>query len=406
MQRVRMRGIQGVGVLLCGLALACCADDGTGAAPGYDVVVSDPAWIVPSDALPDRSDARTFNDELSLVASGDRLYFAWRAAPSPFATADARLQVISSPDLGVTWDYETTFHAGADLRAPLLYEAQGTVFVSFVGAGTDPLDYEPQAAWRSHREGPEDWSYPQRWGEPGEVPWAVARRAGRLHLTSYLGVNPMGGVPGEVDVRLHTSRDGETWWPASKKGAVVHHGGASEAAIEFGPEGDLWALLRNEEGDDTGFGSLLCRAPTDRPAAWDCPGVSDPERYDAPRMFRHDDEIYLVARRDLDGPYAQADPEATFAEQQLTNVLAYQARPKRTAVFHVDREARALVHLLDLPSAGDTGFPSVVQLDEHTFVVANYTSPLESSELSWIDGQMSEDGTQIYLVTLTFVPAS
>lgn len=405
MQRVIARGIQGIGALLCGLAFACCADDGSGAAPGYDVVVSEPTWIVPSDALPDRSDARTFNDDLSLLTFGGRLFLVWRAAPSPFASTEARLQVISSPDHGVTWDYETTFHAGADLRHPLLYEAQGTLLLSFLGAGTDPLDFEPQTAWRSFREGPEDWSYPRPWGEPGEVPWAVARRAGRLHLTSYAGANPLGGVPGEVAVRLSTSRDGETWFAGSKKGAVVHHGGATEAAVEFSPEGDLWALLRNDEGDDTGFGSLLCTAPADRPAAWDCPDVSDPDRYDTPRMFRHEDEIYMVARRDLDGPYAQADPAATFAEQQLTNVLAYSSRPKRTALFHIDRDARQVVHLVDLPSAGHTGSPSVVPMDEHTFLVGYYTSSPDDGDLSWADGQMSEDGTQVAFVTLTFVPA-
>ncbi len=398
------RGTRAVGLLLAGLLLAGCGDEGSWAGMQYDAVVSDPLWVAPSDALPDRADARTYNDEMSMALLGDRLFLVWRASPTPFATTDARLQVISSPDQGVTWEYETTVHAGADLRAPLLYEAQGTLMLSFAKAGTDPLDFEPQAAYRIVREGPGDWTYPRQLGGDGEVPWAMARRAGRLHLTSYRGVNPLGGVPGEVDVRLYTSRDGETWFSGSKKGAVVHHGGATEAAIEFGPEGDLWALLRNEEGDDTGFGSLLCSAPVDRPAAWDCPDVSDPERYDAPRMFRHGDEIYMLARRDVDGPYAEADPEATFAEQQLTNVLAFQSRPKRTALFWIDREAREVVHVTDLPSAGDTGSPSVVQLSENSFLVGYYTSPPEDPDVSWVDAQMSGDGTAVGLVTLTFVP--
>jgi len=403
MNPLAVRGLQAAGLVLAGM-LASCAEDTPESDLSYDIVVSDPLWVVPSDALPSAAPAQAANNNLSIFLFEDRLFLAWRTAPSHFASAETRMHVISSPDLGQTWDYETTFHAGTDLREPLLYEAQGILYLTFFEAGTDPLAFEPNNPWRSSRNGPGDWAYPQQWGAEGEVPWEVVQHAGKFYLTSYLGPHYEIGEPGDLDVRFRWSSDGVSWLPVGKTGPVVYHGGGSEAAFEFGPAGDLWAALRNEDGDDTGFGTLLCHAPADHLERWNCPDVSDPERYDSPRMFRHEDEIYMVARRDIDGPYDQSDPETTFAEQQLTNLLSYSGRAKRTAVYRIDRDAGQVVHLMDLPSAGDTSFPSIQQLGDHTFLVGNYTSPLDDPDISWIDGQVAEDGTQIYLLTLTFVP--
>jgi len=62
------------------------------------------------------------------------------------------------------------------------------------------------------------------------------------------------------------------------------------------------------------------------------------------------------------------------------------------------------VHLVDLPGTGDTAFPSVWRIGAHEFLVANYTSPLPDPNVTWIQGQLSSRGTQIYLLEITFVP--
>ena len=62
------------------------------------------------------------------------------------------------------------------------------------------------------------------------------------------------------------------------------------------------------------------------------------------------------------------------------------------------------MHVVDLPGAGDTAFPSVRRTGPNTFLVANYTSPLADPDRPWIVGQTSTEGTQIYLLTLTFTP--
>jgi hypothetical protein len=56
--------------------------------------------------------------------------------------------------------------------------------------------------------------------------------------------------------------------------------------------------------------------------------------------------------------------------------------------------------LMDLPGDGDTAFPSIIRLGPHKFLVANYTSPLDHPDWSWIHGQVSDEGTQMYPSTI------
>jgi hypothetical protein len=132
--------------------------------------------------------------------------------------------------------------------------------------------------------------------------------------------------------------------------------------------------------------------------------VTDPDRYDSPEMFRHGDDLYLVARRDVGGPYDARDDDLTLAERRGRYLVAYSLRPKRTALYKIDKAQRKVVHVMDLPGAGDTAFPSVRQTGPDTYLLANYTSPLDNPDISWLSGQTSPRGTQIYLLTLTFVP--
>ena len=172
----------------------------------------------------------------------------------------------------------------------------------------------------------------------------------------------------------------------------VYEGGVSEVAFEFDTEGGLWAVTRNEDGDQTGYGSHVCYAPPNALSDWECSPESDPNRYDSPEMFRHGDEIYLLARRDIGGPFGSDG-----------SIVTYSMRPKGSALYRINKDARHVEHVLDLPGCGDNAFPSVQRLGPHRFLVANYTNPLDEPDLSWIDGQTHPDGTQIYLLTIEFV---
>ncbi len=87
-----------------------------------------------------------------------------------------------------------------------------------------------------------------------------------------------------------------------------------------------------------------------------------------------------------------------------SDLIAQRVRALPWWVSTLLSEARAVEWLLDLPSAGDTAFPSVARAGAHRFLIANYSSPLEDPQRTWISGQLAEDGTQVSLFRLDFLP--
>lgn len=358
---------------------------------GWDVpagtwtpTVSAPEFLIPSDALPIPTSVS--NNNVSVLVAGDTTFLAWRTAPTHFASADAELHVIASRD-GGPWEHEHTIAVGADVREPSLVSFEGTLSLSFFELGTNPGAFEPKRVWRSERCRAGEWTDAVIEDAP-RVPWDVKVRGGELLRTSYTGDHYQ---PDPVlEVHFERSPDGgTTWTPVGDE--PVYTGGNSEVAFELDADGALWAVTRNEDGDDTGQGSMVCTAPADATGVWDCPAVSDPQRYDSPELFRHGEDLYLVARRDIGGAFGEDE-----------GLLPYSARPKTTALYRLDRDERRVVHLFDLPGAGDTAFPAVWRTGPHTWRLANYTSPLDEPDISWFQGQTSPRGTQIYLATIEF----
>ena len=366
------------------------ADYPAAGAVDWQVSATEPRFVVPSTGLPDELDLMPSNNNVDIAFHDDRLFLAWRNAPTHFASEETRMVVVSSTDEGATWESETEVALGTDVREPRLVSFQGELQLIYFEAGSELFTFEPRRIWRTFRQGPGVWSEPEVMVDGPEVPWDIKVRDGRVWMTSYEGEHYGEPGSGAIDVYFKVSDDGRAW-KSVDDATHVYRGGASEAAFEFTATGDLWAVTRNEDGDATGFGSHLCSATADSLSVWDCGDVSDPERYDSPEMFRHDDDIYLLARRDIGGPFG---PEGSLTD--------YSLRPKTTALYLVDPTTRSVVHLQDLPGAGDNAFPAVQRTSEHRFLVANYTSPLEPPDLSWIDGQMSDLGTQIYLLDLVF----
>ena len=369
----------------------------------YRLEVSAPSWLVPSPGLPaDALRARAANNNLDVELYDGRRFLAWRTADDHWASAAAQLHVVSSEDEGVSWQFEHTFALGADLREPRFIAVGGRLFLYYFEGGTNFAAFEPRRIWRTERLGEGEWSTPEVHSERGEVLWDVKVRDGVAWMGSYVGNHYQSGAS-DIDVFLKRSDDGVSWTDLDPARPALYTGGVSEIAFEWDEAGGLWIITRNEDGDDSGFGSQLCYAPPEAQAAWECPARCDPERYDSPKMIRHGRDLYVIARRDVGGPY-DSGSTAPFEEARRQYQLDYWGRPKRTTIYRVDREARRLVALVDLPSTGDTAYPAVRRLDAHRFWVANYTSPLADPDRSWIEGQSSPEGTQIYAVTLTFVP--
>jgi hypothetical protein len=357
----------------------------------YTVTASEPVWVIPSGVVPAEVIVQPSNNNVDIVTHDDALYLAWRTGPTHFADAEVQMPVMRSDDGGMSWVLETVVDLDSDLREPRLVSFNGVLQLIFFEAGVFAFTFDPQHVWRTVRGADGGWSEPEILFEAAEVPWDIKVRRDAVWMTSYIGEH-YGGEGAVMDVLFRRSDDGMSW--SMVEGAPhVYRGGVSEAAIEFDRDGGLWVVTRNEDGDASGFGSHVCYAAPGALSVWECPPESDPERYDSPELFRHEDDIYMVARRDVGGPYG---PEG--------DILAYSDRAKASALYRIDRDARAVVHMMDLPGAGDTAFGAIQQLDDHRFLLANYTSPLDQPEITWFEGQISDLGTQIYLLTLTFTP--
>ena len=109
--------------------------------------------------------------------------------------------------------------------------------------------------------------------------------------------------------------------------------------------------IRNEAGDDTGFGSKICHADADNLSDWRC--HADPRKFDSPHVFRHGSEVYLLARRNVtsDGVYDRGGPLRMLSA--IRNELSYITSAKRCALWRVVPSGR-VAFVRDLPSRGDT----------------------------------------------------
>jgi hypothetical protein len=204
---------------------------------------------------------------------------------------------------------------------------------------------------------------------------------------------PEGDLP-QIEVHWLGSDDGLQWSGWAAEDPVIWRGGGSEADLAFAPDGAAVAVIRNEAGDAEGFGSLICRAEPGSLDQWSC--AHDPRRYDSPLVFAHAGRIWLVARRNLtvDGAYDLGMDELDHRQQWLTYQAEYWGQPKRCSLWEVDPELLEVSWVLDLPSRGDTCFPSIIEEADGGYTLYNYSSDPEGAELSWLEGQTGP--TQIY----------
>lgn len=383
---MRHRLLAVVGLLL----LAGCAPAGE---LGADPILGETVAVVPGASLPAEVIDQDSNNNLDIAWFDDRLFLAFRTAPNHFASADTVLYVLSTTDQ-VNWTYETSFAMDTDLREPRFLAWDGRLFLYFAVLGDDPLDFTPQGALGVERLGEGDWTEPVDVFEPGFIGWRARAIDGVPYVIGYTGGE---GIYDAATNPLHvywlTSTDGWTWTGVDPDQPVVLTGGVSETDWVFQDDGSVVAVGRNEAGDEDGFGSKICRASADALADWTC--NTDTRKYDSPLMFRHGEDIWLVARRNVTetGDY-DLGYDGTPGEQSAAYALDYWQQPKRCAMWRVDPDALTVSWVLDLPSRGDTCFASALQVSPWETEIYNYSSPVDGPDLSWLEGQLGQ--TLIY----------
>ncbi len=354
--------------------------------------------VVPGPGLPSGVECMASNNNLDLVRYDGRLFLAFRTAPSHFASSQTGLYILSSADGGETWEFEDEVRIGWDMREPRFLALPDKLMFYFFQAGKNPLAFTPKHVFAMERTKKGNWTKPRKVFQPGCVLWRAKHRRGRAYVTAYCGGAEMyEGGNMEIGIHFLTTTDGYNFEPVDFSRPVVHKGG-SETAFEFDKDGRIYLAIRNEGGDGKSWGSKVCTASPDDIANWQCKVT--PMKYDSPLMFRHNDDIYLIARRSLDGTYDKKERWMWDPAETLYYMARYWWTPKRTALYKLDKENLEMVPVLDFPSRGDTAFPGLVRLSDDEYLMYNYSSPPYGKERVWMTGQLT--GTQIYSTIIKF----
>jgi hypothetical protein len=364
-------------------------------------VVVDTRQIVPGEGLPAEVVLQAANNNLDVIEFEGRVFLAFRTAPTHFASALTQLWVVSSDD-EQTWTFEASFDEDTDLREPRFAVVGGSLFLYYAVLGDSPTDFEPQGMRVVERLAVADWSTPE-WSYIDEfIPWRTGvDAAGVAWLVGYDGganIYDFGGVP----LRIHwlQTTNGREFEPYRGDDPVVLEGGGSETALVQLDDGTVIAVVRNEAGSERGFGSQICRGEADAPTEWRC--VYDPRKFDSPLAFVVDDQIWLVARRQVSetGYYDLALDDLDLATQELRYQWEFWNTQKRCALWRVDTVTLEIEFALDLPSRGDTCFASVLTGEGNTRVVYNYSSPIDGADLAWNRAQTKP--TYVYRHVIEF----
>lgn len=350
--------------------------------------ISEPVILVPSAVLPHQIKTLTSNNNLDITQYEGKYYVAFRTAAHHFPNKKAKIYVISSKDL-VSWDFEHEIILGCDLREPRFANYNNQLLLYFFEGGKSPVSFQPKHVWVATYLSQGKWENQIIQGLDGYVPWRLKVYDNNLLLSAYWGKDLYGNHQGEL--RLFKSTDGYHWVAISEK-PQVDLTGAEEGEFEFDKEGNLWACVRLE-----GEGALVCYAEKNALHEWKT--FKTKKKYDSSCMFRHKDDIYLIARRNKDGNFAKSPawlPESLLRGYNLTR---YSLTPKTTALYRLNKEQKDFEWIMDIPGCGDNAFPAVTPLGNNKYLILNYSNSFDKPDLSWFSGQLNK--TFIYYVELT-----
>jgi hypothetical protein len=358
----------------------------SGAGGGFPV----PAWLSDSKILVnggtvENDDCRKgicrHNENTDLVRFHGDIFLVHRTAHSQILGPNSALHIYRSKDSGASFQETATILAPVDrdLRDPHFYIKGDTLFIKALTRlpvnSTRDSNVDTIAMISSSPDGA-TWSdlsaiTPKTWSL-----WRIKESKGIFYSAAY--------EDGDKSVWLYTSPDGKVW----TKGAQIYGVAADtplETELSFLPSGKLLALVRMDGTDgeilgDTGrHRTRVCRA--DAPyTAFDCPTEISDQRLDGPVSFFHDKRLFVVARKHLGA-----------------------SDRKRTSLFEIkgDLESGPLTaaEVGELPSAGDTSYAGVVDLDATHTLVTWYSGDVDKDE-GWAFGMF--DTTDIWQGTIDF----
>lgn len=347
--------------------------------------------------MPKECKIQKSNNNVDIVHFHGKYYLAFRTAPSHFPSKKAVLYLLSSKDLQ-TWTLENTLAYRKDIREPRFFQNKDTLFLMFFLLKGKMTTFEPENVYVTFKTTQTSWSDTFNVQLPGYVPWRVRYHQGRYWLSVYDGKN-LYNKNHKPDLRLLYSYDGFQWKPISEK-PQIQELSAEEGEFIFDKQGNLFSVVRAE-----GFGSFNCFANADSLHLWQ--KKYSPFKYDSSLLFEHQEFIFLIARRNLDGPADKLPNRTTDnLKKRRKNLIRYSLTPKKTAIFWYNTDSLTLQWLQDFPSHGDNAFPAICPIPDNpnAYFLVNYSSDLkkERKNWCWLKGQLKK--TYLYATILTFQP--
>lgn len=346
--------------------------------------------LTTSGKLPAQCNIQHSNNNLDVVKYQGRYYLAFRTAPSHFASKKAVLYVVSSADLE-SWQYETEFALQRDVREPRFAVYHDTLNLYFFTGGTRPMRFEPNEVLLTRKAGTGNWSAQQSVNLDGFVPWRLRTRNDTLYLSAYYGRGLYKGTH-HSNLRLFTSTNGTNWHTLSTE-PQVDILNAEEGEFIFDKKGNMYATVRLE-----GTGALVCKAPAGNLSQWQQRRTK--AKYDSALLFEHNDDVYLISRRNIDGDIDKVKNRKNDKQGRVRNLIRYSITRKVTALYKFDKDSLTVTPVIDFPSTGDNAYAGIEQIDANTYVVMNYSSDITRKKKNWIRGQLGK--TYIYWTMLRF----
>jgi hypothetical protein len=312
-------------------------------------------WPVVSDGF--------HNANTHLTYWNDRFYLTYVRSRFHMGNDASRVIVLSSADARDWQEVAVLDMPEADIRDPkFAVIGDRLMLYALPNNGFEP---EPYGTVVSTSADGERWTPFVDAGEPGWLLWEPKTRDGvTWYATGYWHEHGRSA--------LFKSTDGRVWEHVSN----IHEGDRNdETANEFLPDGRMLVTARLEGDDRTWHqgsknAATLLAVASPPYTEW-VTTRSLTTRLDGPVLFAHNGRVYAVGR---------FDPEGRDKWYGMSSLLGR----KRTAIYEVTPDA--LIHLSDLPSAGDTSYAGAVIRDGYLYI--SYYSSDTNRDFAWLLGAL------------------
>ena len=305
-----------------------------------------------------------------------RYYICFRNGQS-HVSPDGKAVVIASDDLACWERPAVPVNTAGDDRDPHMAATPDRLFL-YTGSVTRP---DPGLTGNDvvrvirtrcvYSEDGETWSEPAKVYRDGYWLWGVGRANGLFYGLAY-GNEPEARDGQPTELHLLQSTDGLDW----ERVSIVTKNG-SEATFRVSADGTMRVAIRG--GDENRFTLAVAKPPyTD----WRLVDLGD--SIPAPLLVEAGGREYVIGRqhlRDPGDPDGSGDPGGPGGPGGPADRGRIVGR--RTSIWRVEKDG--VVHVLDLPSGGDTSYAGVVQQEDGALLLSYYSQhEVETGETHYL----------------------